>query len=537
MRALPNLSGLSLREAAPTGVIPSVDADDVVHANLMYQQIRDVHIWEEEAWKRLQAYAISVGLGKEYERVTRPAGAVGIADAIVQRSLRAGIFTPTTNVWTELYSLLTNGFTTELVPRAYLDDLRIKPLKTTNVRSIKIPLPRDWHAYYVKEFEKQLPKDVEDLKRIRDEYEMQMAEHEKTRPVGKRYQLDPDSDSEGGFDDVIRYATGPPSITALEEWRRNEPRYPMALRWCEDQFPWGEEEEDKERIINVLHARLSTFVATVVEWPEWKDYQGKPSGPEPRDQLLSSGSQKARIDYGQTDVLERLKNPFTTKQFVSDKSSPAEPVGPWMYKLFTACDEQRAALRNNAERYNNFLTWILRAEPAAIKPEEGLLVEAIPFDLHPLELLQMSWDQENMPEENGYDPPEEYIRGYDDEMVENKEILSYFETVPTLKHRNCGLDFDHWWEVPRDVDNFFRMYTSRILRADRGAMAKLVQAAKLAKVKKQFKDALNDPDALEANIVVQFDELEEIAERNSRAHRREFSYMYEEGDSDDSHSD
>ena len=289
MRALPNLSGLSLREAAPTGVIPSADTDDVVHANLMYQQIRDVAIWEEEAWKRLQAYAISVGLGKNYDRVTRPADAVGIADAIAQRSLRAGIFTPTVNVWAELYSLLTNSFTKELVPRAYLDELKIKPLKTTNMKSIKIPLPRDWHAYYVKEFEKQLPKDVEDLKRIRDEYDMQMAEYEKTRPAAParsaehyikefdkmvRRQNAADSDSEDGFDE-------------REEWRRNEPRYPMALRWCEDQFPWGEEEEDKERIINALHARLPAFVATVAEWPEWKDYQGKPSGPEPRDQLLS----------------------------------------------------------------------------------------------------------------------------------------------------------------------------------------------------------------------------------------------------------
>ena len=507
MRTLPNLSGLSLREAAPTGVIPSVGADDVVHANLMYQQIRDVHIWEEEAWKRLQAYADSVGLGNPL--VTRPADVVGIADAIVQRSLRAGIFSPTTNAWTELYSLLTNGFTTEFVPSAYLSELEIKPLKTTYTRLIKIPFPRDWHAYYVKEFEKQLPKNIWEVNRIEDEYKMQVAAHENARPAAPPpHRPTADSDSEDGF---VPSKWSPEYNKAIREWRRNAPHYPIVLKWIARRDGIS----PKEKIMQ-LQAVLAKSLTTVAEWPEWKDYQGKPSGPEPHDQLYYAKTVHTR------DLLEKIEEPFTTKEFESDKLSPDEPVGPWMYKFFTACNNARAVLRNNAERYNNFISWILRASPESIQTENGLLVNDIPFDLHPLELLEMSWDAENMPVEAG-SAPEKFMRDdYGEELMGNQDIRSYYETVPTLKYRNCGRDFNHWWKVPRDVNNFFRMYTDEMLRADRGAMAAMMQAMTSYEAKQEFQRALQSPDALENNIAVQHEQLQEITERNARAHRYEF---------------
>ena len=91
-----------------------------------------------------------------------------------------------------------------------------------------------------------------------------------------------------------------------------------------------------------------------------------------------------------------------------------------------------------------------------------------------------------------------------------------------LKYRNCGRDFNHWWRVPRDVNNFFRMYTDEMLRADRGAMATMMQAITSYKAKQEFQRALQSPNALENDIAAQHEQLQEITERNERAHRYEF---------------
>ena len=129
---LPNLDGLKL--GAPTGVI--LNADDLVHAKLMFNLVKDVPIWGVEAFERLQSYATSIGLkfsaDARSEAFERPEEIHGITAAQNTRSLKSGVFAPAANtIWDALYTILAEAEGPKRFPKEYVEEVEMQPPDAT----------------------------------------------------------------------------------------------------------------------------------------------------------------------------------------------------------------------------------------------------------------------------------------------------------------------------------------------------------------------------------------------------------------------
>ena len=153
---LPNLDRLKL--GAPTGVI--CNADDLVHAKVMFNLVKDVPIWGMEAFERLQSYATSIGLkfsaDAKSEAFDRPEEIHGITAAQNTRSLKSGIFAPAASIiWDALYTMLAAN---EAFPEEYVREVEMQPPDATTDAGV-------WFVEFLKRCEAIRQKTVVNAKR------------------------------------------------------------------------------------------------------------------------------------------------------------------------------------------------------------------------------------------------------------------------------------------------------------------------------------------------------------------------------------